>query len=271
MQSRVDRQLRALALAKACAACGARVRTIGHLTGLPPREALRLLFPDRMAVPRGRSPDSPEWYHGANLLHRAEASIVVALYRRLRDADFPAGEALVGAYRHYIGICQPPHRISFDRAFDLAAHTDGLWLTDTRSFSLVTCPTCHSEFLAAYGSVARSNDHCPFCKLVQRYGTDPRVQGAFPVQPLAVPTAEQLGMLVLLQLTDGPSNERVAGPFQAGKDSPCDTSTVADTQPPAHVGQCSRCCMWTETRCGLPGGRLLPFASRRCLSGCDGA
>ena len=167
MESRVDRQLRALALAKACAACGARVRTIGHLTGLPPREALRLLFPDRLAVPRGRSPDSPEWYHGANLLHRAEASIVVALYRRLRDADFPAGEALVGAYRHYVGICQPPHRISFDRAFDLAAHTDGLWLTDTRSFSLVTCPACHSEFLAAFGSVARSNDHCPFCKLVQ--------------------------------------------------------------------------------------------------------
>ena len=40
MQSRVDRQLRALALAKACAACGARVRTIGHLTGLPPREVV---------------------------------------------------------------------------------------------------------------------------------------------------------------------------------------------------------------------------------------
>ena len=213
MQSRVDRQLRALALAKACAACGARVRTIGHLTGLPPREALRLLFPDRMAVPRGRSPDSPEWYHGANLLHRAEASIVVALYRRLRDADFPAGEALVGAYRHYVGICQPPHRISFDRAFDLAAHTDGLWLTDTRSFSLVTCPTCHSEFLAAYGSVARSNDHCPFCKLVQRYGTDPRVQGAFPVQPLAAPSAEQLGMLMLLQLEAGPSNQHPATPL----------------------------------------------------------
>ena len=76
MQSRVDRQLRALALAKACAACGARVRTIGHLTGLPPREALRLLFPDRMAVPRGRSPDSPEWYHGANLLHRAEENVI---------------------------------------------------------------------------------------------------------------------------------------------------------------------------------------------------
>jgi len=199
MHSRVDRQLRALGLAKACAACGARVRNISHLTGLPSREVLRLLFPDRLSVPRGRSPDSPEWYHGANLIHRAEASIVVSLYRRLRDAEFPAGEALVGAYRHYVGICQPPHRISFDRAFDLVAHTEGLWITDTLSFSLLTCPTCHSEFLTAYGAVARSNGECPFCKLVRRYGSDPRVQEAFPVQPLAAPSAEQLGMLILLQ------------------------------------------------------------------------
>ena len=98
---RVERQLRALQLAKDCAALGARVRTIGHLTGLPPRELLRLLFPDREHVPRGRPPDSPEWYHGANLLYRAEASIVVALYRRLRDGGFAAAEALVAAYRHY--------------------------------------------------------------------------------------------------------------------------------------------------------------------------
>ncbi|MCA8946812.1 MAG: hypothetical protein KDB29_11335, partial [Planctomycetes bacterium] len=58
-----------------------------------------------------------------------------------------------------------------------------------------------------------SNDHCPFCKLVQRYGTDPRVQGAFPVQPLAAPSAEQLGMLVLLQVAAGPSNEHLAMPL----------------------------------------------------------
>jgi len=61
--------------------------------------------------------------------------------------------------------------------------------------------------------VARSNDHCPFCKLVQRYGTDPRVQGAFPVKPLATPSAEQLGMLVLLQLAAGPSREYLAIPM----------------------------------------------------------
>ena len=201
MHNRVDRQIRALALARECAAHGARVRTISRLTGMNPRDLLRLLFPDRQRVPRGRSPDSPEWYHGANLLYRAEASIVMSVYRRLRAADFGGGEALLGAYRHYAGLCQPPHRISFDRAFDLAAHTDGLWLTESRSFSLVVCPACHSEFLAAFGSVALSNDDCPFCKLVQRYGSDPRVQSSFPAQPLANPSAMQLGMLILLQGT----------------------------------------------------------------------
>lgn len=200
MQSRVDRQLRALALAKACASYGARVRTITHLTGLPSHDVLRMLFIDRESAPRGRAPDSPEWYHGANLLCRAEASIVVAIYRRLRIADFSAGESLVGAYRHYLGVCQPPARISFDRAFDLAAHTDAIWVTETKSFSMVTCPSCHCDFLAAYGSVALSNEHCPFCKLVQRYWTDPRVKASFPVRPLAAPSIGEVGMFTLLRL-----------------------------------------------------------------------
>jgi hypothetical protein len=54
---------------------------------------------------------------------------------------------------------------------------------------------------------------------VQRYGTDPRVQGAFPVQPLATPSAEQLGMLVLLQLGDGQSNQHLVAPL-AGQHGP---------------------------------------------------
>ena len=96
MQSRVDRQIRALALAQQCAAHGARVRTISRITGMNPRDLLRLLFPERQSVPRGRAPDSPEWYHGANLLYRAEASIVMSIYRRLRTADFSGGEAFLG-------------------------------------------------------------------------------------------------------------------------------------------------------------------------------
>jgi hypothetical protein len=55
MHNRIDRQIRALALARQCAAHGARVRTISRLTGMNPRDLLRLLFPDRQRVPRGRS------------------------------------------------------------------------------------------------------------------------------------------------------------------------------------------------------------------------
>jgi len=45
MQSRVDRQIRALALAQQCAAHGARVRTISRITGMNPRDLLRLRQP----------------------------------------------------------------------------------------------------------------------------------------------------------------------------------------------------------------------------------
>ena len=198
MTPRIDRQLRALEVAKQCASMGARVRTIEYLTGLPPRDVLQLLFPDRLSVPRGRPPDSPEWYHTANLLYRAEASILISIYCRLRNSGFSAAEGLVGAYRHYAGICNTPQRISFDRGFDLAAHTDGLWLTTERSFSIVTCPACGSDYLVTYGGTASSDD-CPFCRLLQRYNTDQRIQTSFPTHPLMNPEFVRLGTLALLQ------------------------------------------------------------------------
>ena len=59
MRNRAERHLRAVKLAMDCAELGARVRTIHHLCGLPPRELQRLLFSDPYAIPRGRAPDSP--------------------------------------------------------------------------------------------------------------------------------------------------------------------------------------------------------------------
>lgn len=201
MPNRAERHLRAVKLAMDCAELGARVRTIHHLTGLPPRELQRLLFNDPQTIPRGRAPDSPEWYHGANLLYRTDASIFAATYRRTRQSGFTAGEALVGAYRHYLLVSQSPHRISFDRAFDLASHMDGIWVAKSASFDIVTCPSCAGDFLAALGTVAAA-ENCPFCKLVHRYGNDPRVQNSFPTRPLPDPAALQRGMLSLVWSND---------------------------------------------------------------------
>jgi flagellar transcriptional activator FlhC len=199
---RVDRQLRAFSLARSCAVLGARVRTIAHITGLPPRELLRLLFPDRHAVPRGRPPDSPEWYYGANLLDRTEASIVVALYQRLRKSGFEGPDALIGAYQHYDRVCEAPLRITFDRAFDLVAHTEGRWLTTHPSFSTAPCPVCHCDYLAAFGAIARSNYECPFCKLVHRYGADQRIQASYPTRPNPVVSERHHVIFGVIRLAD---------------------------------------------------------------------
>ncbi|MES2090797.1 MAG: FlhC family transcriptional regulator [Pseudomonadota bacterium] len=182
MSTRADRQLRALRLAQDCAQLGARVRTIHHLTGLNPRDVQRLFFNDPQAIPRGRPPNSLEWYHGANLIAKAESSIFMSMYRRLRSTGFGAAETLVSAYRGYQAICQCPHRISFDRAFDLASHTDGIWLASIPVFDVIACPTCGSDVLMAIGTLLHSGDNCPFCKLVQRYSCDPRLQASFPNQ-----------------------------------------------------------------------------------------
>ena len=112
MSTRADRQLCAIRLAQDCAQLGARVRTIHHLTGLNPRDVQRLFFNDPQAIPRGRPPNSLEWYHGANLIARAESSIFMSMYRRLRNTGFGAAETLVSAYRGYQAVCQCPLMIS---------------------------------------------------------------------------------------------------------------------------------------------------------------
>lgn len=198
MPTRADRHLRTIRLAKDCFDLGARGRTIHHITGLPPRELRRLLFQNPQAAPRGRAPDSPEWYHAANLLYRAESSVFIAIYRQSRTSGFAAGEALVAAYRRYQTICELPSRISFDRAFDLAAHTDGIWVAKSSSFSTLPCPACGSEFLAAAGAIPGAGDACPFCKLVLRHACDPRIQSSFPLRTPCNPEDFETAMTVLV-------------------------------------------------------------------------
>jgi len=188
LSHRATRHLDALQRAMDCAELGARVRTIHCITGLPPRMLQRLLFNEPNSIPRGRAPDSPEWYHSANLLYRTDASLFSAVYQRLRRYGFGPADALTGAYRHYRLLTAAPSRISFDRAFDLASHIDGIWVAKVASFEVIACPNCASEFLVSLGTVPTAAN-CPFCKLLQRYRSDPRVQSAFPVRPLPDPGA----------------------------------------------------------------------------------
>lgn len=195
MPTRGDRHLSAVQRAKQLAALGARLRTIQFVTGIPPRQAQRLFFPDAKVIPRGRAPDSAEWYHGANLILRADACIVGAKYHQLRRQGLHTADALILAYQAYCAVTTAPHRISMDRAFNLVSHLEGIWLARSPSLSLLTCPDCGCGFLAAMGTVVRPGELCPFCKLVQRVQVDHRVQASYPERPAPDVTQLQLDML----------------------------------------------------------------------------
>jgi len=179
--SAIDAHARALQLAQLCAAFDARPQTIALFTGLPTKEIARYFPPERMRS--GRFPSSPEWFHTRNLLHRAEASIVLSLYRRIRDLGFSPQEALLSSFQRYRNTVSEDGAISFDRAFNLVCHLDGLWSVRERAFDLQSCRRCGSRYLATLNDMSSIND-CTFCHLVRRYPLDQRVQARFPARPL---------------------------------------------------------------------------------------
>lgn len=193
----VERHIQSLSLAKTCAEFGARVRTISFITGLQRSELMRLLFIEGPSQ-CGRAPDSPEWYHQANLLEKAEAAMVVAIYRGLRELGFGPAEALVGGFRHYREHCPQSPRISFDRAFDLVCQIEGIWVVDSPQLAVVTCTSCLSRFICAIGETPGAACPCPFCKLLKRYHFDKRVRTTFPPRALPTINPEQFGLLSAL-------------------------------------------------------------------------
>jgi flagellar transcriptional activator FlhC len=187
MSTRAERHLCTTRLAQELAALGARLRTIHVVTGMPPRDIQRLFFPDQRHAPRGRVPDSTDWYHRANLVLRVDACIFAASYRRLRSQGLDASPALIAAYQTYRSITPAPTRIGIDRALNLASQLDGIWLARQPSLSAVVCAQCGCHILGPLG--AADDDHaasrdCPFCKLLSRFALDPRLQSAYPARPI---------------------------------------------------------------------------------------
>jgi flagellar transcriptional activator FlhC len=191
----VERHIRSLSIAKTCVDLGARIRTISYITGLAHNELVRLFFVDEQSAPRGRPPDSPEWYHQANLIEKVEAAIVVAVYCRMHELGFGPADALVSGFKHYREQRVQTPRISFDRAFDLVCHTQGIWIADRPQLARATCACCKSRYLAGLGENPRHARACPFCKLITRYWCDKRVQATFPSRSLPAMKSIQFGLL----------------------------------------------------------------------------
>lgn len=180
-----DLHLRALGTGQDCSALGAHPRTIAVMTGLSSQEISQYFFPDPATSRRGRPPDSTNWYFMSTLSQRVEACVVIGQYARLRRHGFLPAESLIAAYRHYLGVCQEPRLLSFDRAFDIASQLDGIWGATLPTLKLLSCSTCRSEVLAELGEVSISE--CPFCRLIRRVelglAESPPVAGTQPAPP----------------------------------------------------------------------------------------
>jgi hypothetical protein len=132
--------------------------------------ACRLLI--RKNAPPSRRRASRRLRHGAGRFRQRSPGPPGAYRRNLGQAGLAAGEALVFAYRAYQAATLPPYRISLDRAFNLVSYIDGIWLANAPALSVLTCPGCGCEFIAAVGTVAHPGEPCPFCKLLERFHLD---------------------------------------------------------------------------------------------------
>lgn len=175
-----ERHMCALLLARDCVQLDARTRTIQLLTGLTASQITDLFHGHPGPSQRGRPPDSREWYYTTKLINRVQACMVASTYRRLRQVGVDPARSLVQGYAHYAEACKGRPCLSLDRAFDLVARLDGRWISSQRSFSLASCPTCHSQFLTGLRSGAGTAAECPFCLLIERFPRENRIQKSFP-------------------------------------------------------------------------------------------
>jgi flagellar transcriptional activator FlhC len=159
---------------------GARTQVVERITGIGHGELLRIFFDssDNRKSPGG-FPSSAEWFINANLITAVHATDLYAVFDKLRQAGNPPAEALIKAFEKYSTKYHHDPRLSFDRAFHLICHVDGLWTQDEPELQALACYRCQSIYVAAKWKVARSCDACPMCKLAQRFEASVRVSSRF--------------------------------------------------------------------------------------------
>lgn len=182
MSADVEERVRVLQFAAKMLSFRARVGTVCLTTCLSRKEVEALAGQDK-ARP-GRWPSSNDWYHTARLSERVEASVFAAHYRRNRNNGFGTLESTIDAYGRYLSCIGSAPLISFDRAVDLVCHIEGeIWRGAPRSLDIAVCQRCGAQHLIPIGDKTK-RENCVFCKLVERYSTDCRLQTRFPARSL---------------------------------------------------------------------------------------
>jgi hypothetical protein len=147
-------------------------------------------FKDLRRRTGGRFPEGPDyWYFCGTLTHRIEASIFLAQYRQIVALGFPAQEALLSGYERYLAAIAAPPALTFERAFSLVGHLDGLWGVPQPTIALQRCASCGAWHVVSLGDT-RAARGCAFCRVTARYARDPALRARFPGAAPGRDTAE---------------------------------------------------------------------------------
>lgn len=157
--------------AKRALQLGARLKVVEKITGVERSELLRLFF--SKGEPRkspGASPASAEWFQHVSIPRAVHVAAFYARFDKLRASGHNAAISLIKAYELYLRAHgrDVKHVISFDRAFDLVTHVDGIWTEQTPELEAVLCARCESLFITTPGIRRLQAKECPICKVTRR-------------------------------------------------------------------------------------------------------
>ena len=160
----------------------ARLGTICLISGFRPWELHKMIGAG--CLQSGRRPSTSDWYYGANLAKRVEASLFAAHYWRNRRNEFTIEESLIDGYERYRNCVGDEPLVSFDRAFHLACLLEGdVYGVGERFFRMAVCPHCKCLHLV-HVYTERAPGKCVFCHLLARFPFDSRLQVRFPARSL---------------------------------------------------------------------------------------
>lgn len=181
-----DQNWTTLNWARLALSLGARTSVVERIIGIEHSELLRIFFDSTdHRKSAGGFPSSAEWFIKANLITAVHATDFYAIFDKLRQAGNLPAEALIKAFQKYSEKYHHDLRLSFDRAFQLITHVDGLWSTEQPELQAVACDSCRSIYVTARWKVARSCDDCPMCRLTQKFDCSARVSKRFRQPGLA--------------------------------------------------------------------------------------
>jgi len=160
------RHWHALELAKQAVELGGRLSIVSTFTGLGKTE-LRQLFCDPDAARRHSGRQPTNWDLSRSVVVEVQAAMFYACFRAIRQLGYPAADALVTGFKHYLRHFGHDPRLTFDRAFELVAQIEGCWTARAPSLMTVVCHHCKSRYLIPRAAEPVGSGECPFCRLAR--------------------------------------------------------------------------------------------------------